>query len=83
MARGSEIPYDVRRLIVQWVEEGQSYAEIGRRIKRDESTVRNFYKKYLATGQITSAPRPGRPPKLSEKGRRVSYRRWLKALESL
>jgi transposase len=82
MARGPEIPCDVRILIVKWVEEGLSYAEIGRRIERDRSTVRKFYKRYLATSQITSAPRPGGPSKVSERDCRALVREAKKNLRA-
>ncbi|KAF8437876.1 hypothetical protein BGX38DRAFT_1273814 [Terfezia claveryi] len=53
--------------IVGWHDEGISKREIGRRLRRNESTIRSFLKRYAENGQNPNNATPsGRPPNVTK-----------------
>lgn len=64
--KGEMSDFDKGR-IVGWHDEGISKREIGRRLGRNESTIRSFLKRYAENGQNPNNATPsGRPPKITK-----------------
>ncbi len=61
---------DVLNMIVDMRKVGLTLSRIGDIIERSKSTISRILKKYYECGSIKPAKKPGRPHKLSDKGRR-------------
>lgn len=66
-----ETGVEIRNLIVQLREDGKSYGEIAKTVKKNRATVQSIIKKYRETGNISNKPRSGRPKVLSNRDIRL------------
>ena len=74
MGRNKEVSAETRQKILQFYDEGNSMAEIGRRTGLHRWTVSRILKKYDARGHLDSAPRSGQPRVTSEQVDRAMRR---------
>jgi transposase len=61
-----ELSEGLRGEIIGMCKVKTSFAEIGRILQVNESTARKIWNRYQETGSYVSAPRSGRPPKLTD-----------------
>ena len=72
--RSKELPKELRDRIVARHRSGQGYKRISAALKVPKSTVASIILKWKKFGTTTTLPRPGRPAKLSNHGRRALVR---------
>ena len=72
--RSKELPKELRDRFVARHRSGQSYKRISVALKVPKSTVASIILKWKKFGTTTTLPRPGRPAKLSNRGRRALVR---------
>ena len=72
--RSKELPKELRDRIVARHRSGQGYKRISAALKVPKSTVASIILKWKKLGTTTTLPRPGRPGKLSHRGRRALVR---------
>nr|CBN81810.1 Putative transposase [Dicentrarchus labrax] len=68
--RSKELPKELRDRIVARHRSGQGYKRISAALKVPKSTVASIILKWKKFGTTRTLPRPGRPAKLSNRGRR-------------
>ena len=66
MCKTKKASAESRQKILQLYDEGNSMAEVGRKMGLHRRTVSRILKKYNAYGRLNSAPRSGRPRVTSE-----------------
>uniref|UniRef100_A0A3Q3SGG7 Tc1-like transposase DDE domain-containing protein n=1 Tax=Mastacembelus armatus TaxID=205130 RepID=A0A3Q3SGG7_9TELE len=72
--RSKELPKELRDRIVARQRSGQGYKRISAALKVPKSTVASIILKWKKFGMTRTLPRPGRPAKLSNRGRRALVR---------
>uniref|UniRef100_A0A7N8X1Z3 Tc1-like transposase DDE domain-containing protein n=1 Tax=Mastacembelus armatus TaxID=205130 RepID=A0A7N8X1Z3_9TELE len=72
--RSKELPKELRDSIVVRLRSGQGYKRISAALKVPKSTVASIILKWKRFGTTRTLPRPGRPAKLSNRGRRALVR---------
>uniref|UniRef100_A0A3P8TY65 Transposase Tc1-like domain-containing protein n=1 Tax=Amphiprion percula TaxID=161767 RepID=A0A3P8TY65_AMPPE len=72
--RSKELPKELRGRIVARHRSGQGYKRISAALKVPKSTVASIILKWKKFGTTRTLPRPGRPAKLSNRGRRALVR---------
>ena len=72
--RSKELPKELRDRIVARHRSGQGYKRISAALKVPKSTVASIILKWKKFGTTRTLPRPGRPAKLSNRGRRALVR---------
>ena len=72
--RSKELPKELRDRIVARHRSGQGYKIISAALKGSKSTVASIILKWKKFGTTRTLPRPGRPAKLSNRGRRALVR---------
>uniref|UniRef100_A0A7N8Y2H6 Sleeping Beauty transposase HTH domain-containing protein n=1 Tax=Mastacembelus armatus TaxID=205130 RepID=A0A7N8Y2H6_9TELE len=72
--RSKELPKELRDRIVARHRSGQGYKRISAALKVPKSTVASIILKWKKFGKTRTLPRPGRPAKLSNRGRRALVR---------
>ena len=79
--RSKELPKELRDRIVARHRSGQGYKIISAALKVPKSTVASIILKWKKFGTTRTLPRPGRPAKLSNRGRRALVREVKKNLK--
>jgi len=69
-----EIPIDIRKLVVQLREDGNSLRNIAQIIKKSHSSVQYIINRYNETGSFEDRKRTGRPQKLKSHQKRAILR---------
>ncbi|KAI4897657.1 hypothetical protein NFI96_006202 [Prochilodus magdalenae] len=77
--RSKELPKELRDRIVARHRSGHGYKRISAAFKVPKSTVASIILKWKKLGMARTLPRPGRPAKLSNRGRRALLREQQKA----
>ena len=72
--RSKELPKELRDRIVARHRSGQGYKRISAALKVPKSRVASIFLKWKKYGMTRTLPRPGRPTKLSNRGRRALVR---------
>lgn len=62
-----ETGVEIRNLIVKLREDGKSYGEIAKTVKKCRATIQSIIKKYEETGNSCNQPRSGRPKVLNNR----------------
>jgi len=70
----TDIPDEIRHLIVDRMINGRSQRKVGRELNISQSTVNRIWIRYRKTGTTDNKPRSGRPKKTTERERRVFCR---------
>lgn len=66
MARGRDLPVEVRNLIVHHRKEGKSLAEIADIVKKSRATVQKIIERYNLRGNTATVRRSGRPRAMTD-----------------
>ena len=67
MVKVKEVNTPERKIIVYLWKKGKSLCEIGRIVERTYSSVQRAVDNFKKTRVLESKPRPGRPPKLTDR----------------
>lgn len=78
MSRGKTLSEDLRRIIVEKREDGESYKQIGNALHISKSTIQYVVKHFKETGRVAPLKSKGRPRKLTQRDLRRLHRHFRK-----
>lgn len=71
---GKELSDSDKQTIVSLIESGMKARKVAELMKRSESTISRFLKRFRSTGSIKNQARSGRPKSMTARGRRILLR---------
>lgn len=74
MAKGKELTFEERKIIIKLFQENKKEREIAQIVSRTQSTVHSFIQHFRNTGAVITKPRSGRPSKVNDRLRAVIVR---------
>ena len=74
MAKTKETTPEERKIIIRLHQDYKSDREIAKIVSRPRSTIKSIIKRFTATGEVLSQPRPSRPSKVTDRLRRTILR---------